>query len=1123
MFRILNFGGNSPIIQRFAFHFKVLILFVIAGFQTAGFANIAKFDLPNFRKNRPLKLERVPHVNPFIGTGGHGHTFPGAVVPFGMVQLSPDTRNDASWDACGGYYYHDTFIYGFSHTHLSGTGVSDLGDILMQPLLVPEFEPEKYKQRFSHDLEHAEAGYYRVKFPESGIQVELSASAYTGSQRVVFPKKKGRKWLLIDLKHRDALLSSQLVSEDARGIHGHRQSKQWADNQWVFFNTRFSENIQEWRYNADSTQVVLGFDLPMDTLLIQTSLSFTSLEGALKNEQYFLQNHILDDGDFGYERGLNRTKIIPFETVVYFAQLAWDSELGRIKIKDIKAPDSQFVVFYTALYHTMIHPSLASDADGSYRGRDQKIHIKEHKTYHVFSLWDTYRALHPLLSLIDKNRTRDFILTMLDQYEEGGRLPVWELGSCETNCMIGFHSVPVILDAVVQGIYFSEEDQERLWRAVKHSSDYKELAYEYHIPIANELLTLYGLKLGYIDVLNQSESVSKTLEYAYDDACVAKLGRLWGYDKEAQEYENRAQRWRGLWDPESKSFRPRSNGMFLDPYYLNEVNNHYTEANAWQYRFAVPQEIEGLIAHFGGADSFERALDGLFEASVKTRGREQADITGLIGQYAHGNEPSHHMVYLYNYVGKPEKAQRLISQIQHDFYTTKPDGYIGNEDCGQMSAWHVLSALGMYPVAPGSGYWDIGVPMFDSVEVFQSDGEHIRISRSNGFEGPNQDRLNMPHFKSVAYDQAPWVVSEAHAERIYKQKFVELIPNYSQLLPHNNRMSNDFLMIHRSVHFEKSGVVGRVNSALNTPLEPLSEEQTKKPEWANIVGKGYVPELISPVKVNQGELYQLHVKGAMKTQPVAVFVRFMDSSLLFGESREGFYKLFKEIKTAEGLMRIPGYAIHHRLFLIESDTQISLKGSALVWAAFMDRDSWVGKPFVARYIHEKSNDFEVKEIKGNYNPQYSGGGDGALVDGVFGSEEWRSGSWQGYQTQDFEALIDLKEITQLNYLGARFLSDERAWIFLPKKITIEYSVDGKKFKPYNAFEFNESERRENVGIYPIVMGHAKKKKGVKARYIRVKAQNFGKLPKGHPGYDFDGDAFIFIDEILINPMVMQML
>ena len=293
-------------------------------------------------------------------------------------------------------------------------------------------------------------------------------------------------------------------------------------------------------------------------------------------------------------------------------------------------------------------------------------------------------------------------------------------------------------------------------------------------------------------------------------------------------------------------------------------------------------------------------------------------------------------------------------------------------------------------------------------------------------------------------------------------------------------------------------------------------------EMAKIVRGGYVPELISPSKVNRNEGYKLQIKGASKEYPVAVFVRLMDSSLQFGEARAGFYKKFKEVITSEGLMRIPGYGTHHELIRVKSDTQINLKGSALVWAAFLDRDSWVGSPFVARYIHEKSNDFEVKQIKGSYNPQYSGGGDGALVDGVLGSEEWRSGFWQGYQSQDFETVIDLKEVTKVRYLGARFLSDERAWIFLPTRVEWEYSLDGITYKPFNAFDYDKNMRREEVGIYPLVMGDLKKSKGVKARFIRVKAKNFGKLPKGHPGYDFNGEAFIFIDEVLINPEVMEL-
>ncbi len=1082
-------------------------------------ADNGKFDLNNFRKNRPLKLERVPYVNPFIGTGGHGHTFPGAVVPFGMVQLSPDTRNDASWDACGGYYYYDSFIYGFSHTHLSGTGVSDLGDILMQPLLNPEFEPEKYKQRFSHDLEHAEAGYYRVLFPESGIQVELSASLYAGSQRVVFPKKNGRKWLLIDLKHRDALLSSQLISEDSRSIRGHRQSKQWADNQWVFFSTRFSENIQEWRYNSDSTQVILGFDLPMDTLLIQTSLSFTSPEGAFRNQQFTLQNQMLD-GDFGYERGDHIQNIPPFENTVYIAKLAWETELSRIKIQDDNAPDSQFSIFYTALYHTMIHPSLASDVDGSYRGRDQAIHKKEHKTYHVFSLWDTYRSLHPLLSMIDKNRTRDFILTMLDQYEDGGRLPVWELGSCETNCMIGFHSVPVILDAIKQGIYFSDEEQKRIWKAVTHSSDYKELAYEYHIPIANELLTLYGLKLGYIDVLNQSESVSKTLEYAFDDACVAALAKEWGFEKEYATYQARSERWKGLWDNATRSFRPRQNGMFLEPYFLNEVNNHYTEANAWQYRFAVPQDLPTLIQYFGGNQSFDWALDSLFQGSSETKGREQADITGLIGQYAHGNEPSHHMAYLYNAVGKPAKAQALISKIQKEFYTTGPDGYIGNEDCGQMSAWHVLSALGIYPVAPGSGQWSLGVPWFDSVLIFQSDASPISITRAK--------RTQDQPIGNAGY----WSLSEGHARNKYQEKFIEIPENYSQLIQKRNGViadiSQDFLMIHRAVHFEWIPI-----NELEGVVSGSGDNQVTVSELGqNGKIQPYLPQIISPSKVKKGAVYDVQIKGASVLDPVYVMIRLMDENLDFGAAKLNFEKevgkdsVLKWIPPTEDVRilepaRIPGFGAHHLGFWCYSDTQIRLQGSTLVWAAYFQKNDWADKPFTARYIHEQMNDFKVLEIKGAYNSQYSGGGDDALIDGVFGSEEWRSGSWQGYQKQDFEAIIDLNKETHIDYLGARFLSDERAWIFLPTNVEWEYSHDGIKYKPFNNYEFKYVPR-DAIGIYPIIMGHKKRRKGVDARYIKVKAKNFGKLPKGHPGYDFDGDAFIFIDEILINPTVMTL-
>ena len=1078
----------------------------------AAFAKSADFDIPDLNKKRNIPTKYVQYVKPLIGTGGHGHTFPGAVVPFGMVQLSPDTRNDASWDACGGYYYHDSFIYGFSHTHLSGTGVSDLGDVLFQPIEKPNFDPEKYKQRFSHEQEEASVGYYKVQYPEMHVQVELTATEYSGIQRYVYANHDSLKWVLIDLKHRDKLLGSSLQIQNANTIIGHRQSQQWADNQWVFFVTRFSQKIAEWQFNNDSTQLALGFNLNSDTIDIQTTLSFTGLEGAFVNERSELSkfnfNHKRIDiglsnakgisggvksGDTKSHRissrsgweGFSDFVMFDFQSVRAAYEQIWESELSRIKIHDTNPDPQQMSTFYTALYHCMIHPSLASDADGRYRGRDQVLHQAAHKTYHVFSLWDTYRALHPLLSLIDKSRTKDFILTMLDQFEQGGKLPVWELGSCETNCMIGFHSVPVILDAMVQGVDFSDDEKSRIWKAVKQSSNAKELSYEYHIPIESELLTLYGLQLGYIDVLNQSESVSKTLEYAFDDACVAQLGKILGYDEEARIFERRAERWRGLWDKSSKSFRPKLNGSFLEPYYLNEVNNHYTEANAWQYRFAVQHDVDALIANFGGADSFERALDLLFNGSTLTRGREQADISGLIGQYAHGNEPSHHMAYLYNYVGKPEKTQQIIARIQKEFYTTGVDGLIGNEDCGQMSAWHVLSAIGIYPVFPGSGYWDMGIPLFDSIEVFQSDGEAIDFNKGK---------------RSQKTQKGFWDFSRSHAEQTYEERFITFPPYYQDILPQRNRVSNDFLKIHRGLYF-----VWMDSFNSGSPLE-------------NTPANKYLPELRSPLKVKGNSTYTMEILGGEINKPVYVMLRFLDSAFSFANSKEAFYRTFYVNNT--GTSQIPGLGAHHRMIRCYSDTQIYLKGSVLVWAAFMDKSNWNVAPFVARYVYEQKNDFEVVEIKGKYNSQYSGGGDDALIDGVLGSEEWRSGFWQGYQTQDFETVIDLKKITHIDYLGARFLSDERAWIFLPTNVEWEYSKDGINYKPFNNFEFKRDAPRNDIGIYPIIMAHKKKSRGIEARFIRIKAKNFGKLPEGHPGFDYNGDAFIFIDEVLINPEVM---
>jgi predicted alpha-1,2-mannosidase len=633
-------------------------------------------------------------VNPFIGTGGHGHTYPGAVAPFGMVQLSPDTRLEG-WDGCSGYHYDDSVCYGFSHTHLSGTGVSDYGDLLIRPALEP--------LAFSHANESAAPGHYAVTF-NNGIFAEMTAGLRNGIHHYRFPAA-APKVVVIDLAHRDQVTSANMnvsladpTNTGAATIAGHRYSKAWAEVQQFFFFGQFSVAADSFRVTqtekGEYRQVVLYFPPATKDLYLEVNVSFvgwlspSKLPARQINEDRFLQ-----------VRNATRKE--------------WEQQLGKIKVQ---GSAEQEAIFYTALYHTMIVPNRVDDADGSYRGLDQQPHAGQGAHYSVFSLWDTYRATHPLYTLIEQQRTRDFMQTFLHMYRQSGRLPVWELAANETNCMIGYHAVSAIADAMAKGIL--PDSALALLQAAKASAE----------------APVFGLddymRFGFLSIENESESVSKTLEYAYDDWCIAQMARMSGDTTLERQYLNRSQAWRNLLDPETGLMRPRENGRFMPRFEPREVNNHYTEANSWQYSFAVPHDLEGWIARLGGNARAEALLDSLFSVESRTVGREQADITGLIGQYAHGNEPSHHIAYLYNSIGKPAKTQQRVKQILDSFYHNRPDGLIGNEDCGQMSAWYVLSSLGFYPVCPGDPRYSIGYPLFSQAEMRFENGKKLKLQRT---------------------------------------------------------------------------------------------------------------------------------------------------------------------------------------------------------------------------------------------------------------------------------------------------------------------------------------------------------------------------------------------------------
>ena len=660
--------------------------------------------IPEAQKDQPL----IKYVNTFIGTGGHGHTYPGATLPFGMMQLSPDTRLEG-WDGCSGYHYTDEYIYGFSHTHLSGTGISDYGDVLLMPTNDVNFNngangKKGYRAHFSHDNESAEPGFYKVRLDSTNIDVELTVSLRSGIHKYQYPSSDNQ-YVVLDLQHRDKVLDHKINMLNAYEINGHRHSSAWAKDQRLFYHIKFSHSIKDIvyedadglaiskNYKFESKKAVLLFDNPNnEPLLIKTGISAVDEKGAREN----LTAEIGDKD---------------FNTVKKEAQDYWESQLEKIVIEgnDVDRKTN----FYTALYHTMIAPNRYQDVDGRYRGMDLDIHHADFDYYSVFSLWDTYRAAHPLYTIIEQDRTNHFINTFLAKYDEGGIMPMWDLAGNYTDCMIGYHAVPVVADAFLKGI--NNYDTEKAFEAMKHSATRDK----------------FGLKaykaFGFIPVDEESESVSKTLEYAYDDWTIAQMAKSMGKTEDYKTYIQRAQYYKNVFDPESKFMRGRFRNTWFAPFDPYEVNFNYTEANSWQYSFYVPQDISGFMELLGGKAQLESQLDELFNAKTETSGRDQSDITGLVGQYAHGNEPSHHMAYLYNFVGRPHKTMEKVHQILTELYKNEPDGISGNEDCGQMSAWYVFSSMGFYPVTPGSNQYIIGTPLFDKASINLENGNTFTV------------------------------------------------------------------------------------------------------------------------------------------------------------------------------------------------------------------------------------------------------------------------------------------------------------------------------------------------------------------------------------------------------------
>ena len=1016
--------------------------------------------------------------NPFIGTGGHGHTFPGATMPFGMVQLSPDTRTD-NWDGSSGYHYSDDIIYGFSHTHLSGTGIPDGCDILFMPAIAeyegprpPNFDKfPGYASKFLHSDEVSTPGYYSVRLADGKLNAELTATQRVGFHRYTFPQSR-KAGINLDLNWRDRLIDGDVRIAGNRRLEGYRRSSSWAKSQTIYFVAEFSRTFDEVAVGStgDKTRGAFFAFSPKagDQVLLKVALSYVSIEGARKNLEAELPHW-------------------NFEKVRADAKAAWNKELSKIEVSG-GTPD-QTTNFYTALYHTMIQPNVFSDVDGRYKGHDGKTHqlpgygrvssqgvssptvrkgsttsaerttpsaqsgghpsfvrrgaganpkTKDQKPktedqYTVFSLWDTFRAAHPLYTIIDQKRTVDFINTFIRIYEQGGRLPVWELWGEETDTMIGYHAVSVIADAMAKGI--KGFDYEKAYAAAKHSAE----------------LDHFGLaaykKRGYISMEDENESVSKTLEYAYNDWCIAQMAQVLSQKQrernpalepvinadpitasirfeEKEAYSRRARYFENLFDTKTGFFRPKKNGGFVEPFAPNEVTFGFTEGNSWQYSFFVPQDVTRLMELMGGREKFVAKLDELFSTNDKLSGREQADLTGLIGQYAHGNEPSHHIAYLYNYAQEPWKTQKYVRKIMDEFYKNAPDGLIGNEDCGQMSAWYVLSASGFYPVAPGSPVYAFGTPLFPKMTYKLENGKTFTI-RAKNVSPTNK------YILSAKLNGAP-----------YKKSFI----------------THEDLM--------RGGVL----------------------EFAMID---------QPVTTAFHEFPVSSIKSDTVATPIIAFM----SRGIFMRTRTPDASIYFTTDGSVPTERSTKY--------IAPDPAFSLATTATSIKAIVIDAKGNRSPVVQAVIHRKPNDWTVDVLSG-YSTQYTGGGENAIVDGIRGTVNFASGEWQGVQSKPYEAVIDLQRETEIKELGGSFLQVAGPWIWMPDHVEFETSNDGVNFTRVAEIKPGFP-RRE---MTPTIKEFTQTITPAKARYVRIRAYNFGKIPSWHPGAG--GDPWIFVDEVIIR-------
>lgn len=941
-------------------------------------------------------------VNPLVGTDGHGHTYPGAIVPFGQIQPGPDTRL-SGWDGCSGYHYSDDTLYGFSHTHLNGTGCEDYGDILLMPVAAegrewhfsPDMPQSEFRSPFSHRGEKATPGYYRVVLDRNRIMVELTTSERVACHRYTFPGR-GLKGFVVDLRHRDKVISAGFNRVGDTLLTGWRQSSAWNPNQWCHFALECSQPIVDVKYFDGGKKALVVLPEDCKDAEVYVAISGVDADGARLN--------------LATRQGRTFTQLRAD------AHNRWEETLGKIQVEG--GTRTQRRNFYTALYHCYTSPYLWSDVDGRYRGMNDTIYHSDRPIYTVFSLWDTYRTLHPLMTILEPQITEDWIATMLDQYDKGGELTMWELSAHETHCMIGYHACPVILTAQQAGILDQWTVRRRL--ALLDAMIATSNRTEAHQAYAAQ---------GYLDSQQDNESVSKTLEYAYDDWCIARYAQhemMRGASKTDTSatyrrlqdiyttYMRRAQSWQNIMDPDG-FMRARRNGGFITPFNPTEVNNHYTEANSWQYSSYVPHDVAGWIAQHGGKKRAETFLDSLFNSSSQTTGRDQSDITGMIGQYAHGNEPSHHAAYLYAYLDAPDKLDNTVHRILDELYTPHPDGLCGNEDCGQMSAWYVMSAMGFYPLCPGSGEYVTVTPLFDRVTIAGAK-ENIIISKSDWAPGKFWDGKTL----------------------------------------------------------------------VDTPANSFPDDLRVPPA-------PYFSD------------WQQRFKNS-------TFITLSARTIMAASSPEKGESIAPRIYyTTDG--RTPDTNALPYLNPIPVNRDITLRAVAF------DPQSGRYSPVVTQNLTRFIADKRLRYIT-HPAPQYEENGPEGLIDRLYGTPNYRIGGWQGWQG-DMEVVIDLLQSKTVTSVAVDCLDNMKSWIFFPTRIEVSISADGQHFTPWAHLdndEFAPARERQEESVQHKFICHGPY---ATARYVKVKAINFGPLPDWH--ISSGEQAWLFVDEIEVGSHIATFL